>query len=95
MKKNLFFSLIVLACMSAGLSAQVNGIATDPIVSEDPANPVYFYIESASDSSFVLAGYSGDFRGGRLFVCEWWDSSAPAGPEKVISLRLWDTALSA
>ena len=76
MKKNLFFSLIVLACMSAGLSAQVNGIATDPIVSEDPANPVYFYIESASDSSFVLAGYSGDFRGNVII--------SPNAPGKLI-----------
>ena len=76
MKKNLFFSLIVLACMSAGLSAQVNGIATDPVVSEDPANPVYFYIESASDSSFVLAGYSGDFRGNVII--------SPNAPGKLI-----------
>ena len=63
MKKLLFFIIFLLAGMSAGISAQVNGIATDPVVSEDPANPVYFYIESASDSSFVFSNFSGDFRG--------------------------------
>jgi hypothetical protein len=45
------------------MSAQVGGIAIAPIISEDPANPVYFYIESASDSSFVFSNFSGDFRG--------------------------------
>ena len=76
MKKLLFFIILLLAGMSAGISAQVNGIATDPVVSEDPANPVYFYIESASDSSFVLAGYSGDFRGNVII--------SPDAPGKLI-----------
>ena len=76
MKKLLFFIVLLLAGMSTGLTAQVNGIATDPVVSEDPANPVYFYIESASDSSFVLAGYSGDFRGNVII--------SPDAPGKLI-----------
>ena len=76
MKKLLFFIVLLVAGMSTGLTAQVNGIATDPVVSEDPANPVYFYIESASDSSFVLAGYSGDFRGNVII--------SPDAPGKLI-----------
>ena len=63
MKKILLIVVLILAGMSGKLLAQRNGTATDPVISQDAANPVYFYIESASDSSFVLAGYSGDFRG--------------------------------
>ena len=63
MKKILLIVVLILAGMSGKLLSQRNGTATDPVISQDPANPVYFYIESASDSSFVLAGYSGDFRG--------------------------------
>ena len=76
MKKILFISLLLLAGLSVKLAAQVNGIATDPIVSEDPTNPVYFNIESASDSSFVLAGFSGDFRGNVII--------SPDAPGKLI-----------
>ncbi len=76
MKKKLLLSFFMLAYLSANLLAQINGIATAPVISEDPANPVYFQIESASDSSFVLAGFSGDFRGNVII--------SPNAPGKLI-----------
>lgn len=80
MKKILFISLLLLTGLSVKLLAQVNGIAIAPVISQDPSNPVYFYIESASDSSFVLAGYSGDFRG-NVIIC-------PVSPGKLIHNKL-------
>lgn len=63
MKKQLLFLALSFLLATTSLFAQVNGTAIDPVESTDLNNPVYFYIESASDSSYVFSGYSGDFRG--------------------------------
>lgn len=76
MKKTFIISLLILTAWARQLSAQVNGIAIAPVLSENPTNPVYFYIESASDSSFVFNNYSGDFRG-NVIIC-------PQSPGKLI-----------
>jgi hypothetical protein len=66
MKKTTFW-LMLFACFiffNGRMQAQVNGIATDPVVStiEDP---IYFYIESASDGSVLYGGaqHTEDTRG--------------------------------
>lgn len=66
MKKSTITALvfICLAFVSSVVNAQVNGTAIAPIAST-PEEPVYFYIESASDGT-VLYGtgnFTGDFRG--------------------------------
>ncbi len=66
MKKSTFFSVLLVSftIFSSLLTAQVNGTAIAPITStlEDP---IYFYIESASDGSVKYGGvqFTGDFRG--------------------------------
>ena len=65
MKKiTLIIFLIVFSAFSNLLKAQVNGQAIDPI-SSTPEDPIYFYIESASDGTVTYGGaqYTGDFRG--------------------------------
>lgn len=53
---------IMLSSIPWLLNAQVNGVAVNPVVSTIDS-PLYFYVESASDSSAFFNGYSGDFRG--------------------------------
>lgn len=61
--KNKFHLLFFLLAFSLGsVSAQINGTAVAPVVS-DAENPVYYYIESASDGSYSFNGFTGDFRG--------------------------------
>ena len=66
MKKSTFFSVLLVSftIFSSLHTAQVNGTSIAPITStlEDP---IYFYIESASDGSVKYGGvqFTGDFRG--------------------------------
>ena len=68
MKKILLLTTLAVISAITGLWAQVistpNGTATNPVVST-LANPVYYYIESASDGTVNTGSpaFTGDFRG--------------------------------
>lgn len=66
MKRATFFMMLLslFTCFGPTLQAQVNGTAIDPI-SSTLEDPIYFFIESASDGSVKYGGvqYTGDFRG--------------------------------
>lgn len=80
--KHIFHTLLVLLFatgMGFTSSAQVNGTAVAPAVST-AANPVYYFIESASDGSFSFNNFTGDFRGNVLI--------SPATAGKIIHNKL-------
>lgn len=68
MRKIRQFLFILGIILSTGLTgAQINGTAVQPTVS-DTENPVYYFIESASDGSFTFNNFTGDFRG-NVIIC--------------------------
>ncbi len=68
MKKVQQILLILSIILSTGFAgAQINGTAGQPLPS-DAQNPVYYFIESASDGSFTFNSFTGDFRG-NVIIC--------------------------
>ncbi len=76
--KKLYFWLSVTCMLLLSISqinAQVNGPAVDPIVST-AENPVWYFIESASDGSDSFNNFTGDFRGNVMI--------SPTSPAKIM-----------
>lgn len=69
MKKNFTYclmTLLIFISFANPVNAQVNGTAAKPLVST-AENPVYYYIESASDGTVNLSGGGKDYRGHLLY----------------------------